>query len=270
MIDFDKFIRVILYFIGMSLVFIPLERSFLSKPYRILRKEYRTDLFFYLGQNLFWNSLTLITLNLLFSGLESSLLSDLRGKFQLFPFLLQALSVILMGDFLIYWGHRWQHKYDWLWRFHRIHHTAERVDYLAAFREHPLDNIYTRGLESLPAFLLGFGLEEVSMFIAFRGIYALFIHSNVSLRLGVLEIIFGSPHLHHWHHEVDRGGKCNFANLNPMMDIIFGTFYNPHTPPKRYGVNEDHAGNYPSLLLEPFLPNDLPKKFRDFMDKFPG
>ena len=74
------------------------------------------------------------------------------------PIWLQALEVLLLSDFLIYWGHRFQHKYDFLWRFHKVHHTTETLDWLAAHREHPLDSIYTVGIINLPALILGFNL----------------------------------------------------------------------------------------------------------------
>lgn len=52
------------------------------------------------------------------------------------------------------------------------------------FREHPLDTVYTVGLINLPAFLLGFPLETLAGFIAFHGIWAIYIHSNVRLPIG--------------------------------------------------------------------------------------
>ena len=48
-----------------------------------------------------------------------------------------------MSDLCVYWGHRLQHRVDFLWRFHAIHHSAEHLDWLAAHREHPLDTVYT-------------------------------------------------------------------------------------------------------------------------------
>jgi sterol desaturase/sphingolipid hydroxylase (fatty acid hydroxylase superfamily) len=147
-----------------------------------------------------------------------------------------------------------------------VHHTAETVDFLAAFREHPLDNIYTRGIETLPAVILGFDIETILGFVTFRGLWALFIHSNVQLRLGFLEKLLGSPHLHHWHHELDKRGLCNYANLSPLMDLLFGTYYSPEKIPEKYGVNDNRFKSYLSLLIEPFLSENLKKKYSSILE----
>ena len=49
----------------------------------------------------------------------------------------RAEGLSLLGDLLIYWGHRLQHHSALLWRFHAVHHSAEHLDWLAAHREHP-------------------------------------------------------------------------------------------------------------------------------------
>ena len=42
------------------------------------------------------------------------------------------------------------------------HHTSKRLDWMAAYREHPLDNIYTRTIENVPALILGFPIEIIA------------------------------------------------------------------------------------------------------------
>lgn len=195
--------------------------------------------------------------------MEFSFVQSLRSYFSRQNFFLQIIEVILLSDLFIYWGHRFQHKYEFLWRFHRVHHTAETVDYLAAFREHPLDNIYTRGLETLPAVLLGFDLNQIAGYITFRGLWALFIHSNVNIRLGFLEILFGSPHLHHWHHDLERQGKCNYANLSPIMDLIFGSYYSPKEAASKFGIQDKISHSYFRQMIDPILPQSFFNKRND-------
>ena len=256
----ESLIYICLYLVGLSVVFIPLELSFKQTKVNIFRKEWITDLFFYLGQALAWNSLTVYTLGFFFEQINFNWLKKIQALVSEQPFWLRVIEVILLSDLLIYWGHRLQHKYDFLWRFHKVHHTAETVDYIAAFREHPLDNIYTRGLETLPSILLGFDLNLIIGFLTFRGLWALFIHSNVNLRLGFIEILLGSPHLHHWHHELKLRGKCNYANLSPLMDILFGTFYSPPNPATKFGISDPVDHSYLGQLLEPMIPAKLWKK----------
>ena len=128
---------------------------------------------------------------------------------------------------------------------------------MAAYREHPLDNIYTRFVENLPALLLGFPLETIAGFVYFRGLWGLFIHSNVNITLGPLAYLIGSPRLHHWHHDIDRNSNCNFANLSPLMDLLFGTYYDPGEEPERYGITEEVNRGYLAQMIEPCLPDAL-------------
>jgi sterol desaturase/sphingolipid hydroxylase (fatty acid hydroxylase superfamily) len=172
------------------------------------------------------------------------------------PYWLQVLAIIILSDLLIYWGHRLQHKIDFLWRFHKVNHSAEHLNWLAAHREHPLDSIYTIGIINLPAFIIGFPLETLAGVIAFRGIWAIYIHSNVRLPIGPLKKLIGSPELHHWHHnkEKDTG---NYANISPIMDILFGTYVCPEKEPDEFGVKEEFPKNYIGQLIYPLLPEKL-------------
>jgi hypothetical protein len=171
------------------------------------------------------------------------------------PWWLQAVEMILLSDFLIYWGHRLQHRVPLLWRFHSIHHSAEHLDWLAAHREHPLDTVYTVGLINLPAFLLGFPLETLAGLIAFRGIWAIYIHSNVRLPIGPLRWFIGAPELHHWHHDRARDAG-NYANISPLMDIAFGTYRCPDHEPESFGIHEPIPRSYLGQMLHPFRSED--------------
>ena len=56
--------------------------------------------------------------------------------------------------------------------------------------------------------------------------------------MGPLAYIIGSPRLHHWHHDKHLNKGCNFANLSPLMDLMFGTYYDPGKEPEEYGIQE--------------------------------
>jgi sterol desaturase/sphingolipid hydroxylase (fatty acid hydroxylase superfamily) len=241
----------ILFFI---LVFRPLEVVFPARPgQRFFRPAWFTDLCFFLGKYLLWNGLVLWVLISLRSWLDVVMPSSFRQAVASQPWWLQAVEVVLLSDFFIYWGHRLQHRVGFLWRFHAVHHSAEHLDWLAAHREHPVDTIYTIGLINLPAFLLGFQLEPIAGFIAFRGIWAVYIHSNVRLPIGPLRMLIGAPELHHWHHDRDRDAG-NYANISPLMDILFGTYRCPDHEPERFGLREPTPRTYLGHLIGPFLP----------------
>jgi len=240
-------------FLVLAAVFYPLEKSHPARPgQKIFRPEWFTDLLFMLGQYLLWSGLVLTFLLFVRDHLAVSIPGGFHAAVAAQPWWLQAFEVMLLSDVTIYWGHRLQHKWDFLWRFHAVHHTAEHLDWLAAHREHPLDGLYTQTLINLPAFLLGFPLETLAGLAAFRGLWAIYIHSNVRLPLPKpLRWLLGAPELHHWHHAKVRSSS-NFANLSPLMDLAFGTYHCPNHEPPELGVEEPFPRSYWGQLLYPF------------------
>ena len=246
----------------LAIVFIPMEKVFPAKKgQKIFRKHWLLDLCFFLGQYLLWSGLVLWLLTRFSFWLDGIIPQTFRAGIYKQPIWLQAFEVLFFSDLLIYWGHRIQHKVDFLWRFHKVHHSAEHLDWLAAHREHPLDSIYTIGIINLPAFILGFDLNALTAIVAFRGIWAIYIHSNVRLTIGPLKYLIGSPELHHWHHDIERDAG-NYANISPLMDLLFGTYTCPAKEPDQFGIKEDFPKNYVGQLMQPMLPDSIAKKIK--------
>jgi sterol desaturase/sphingolipid hydroxylase (fatty acid hydroxylase superfamily) len=244
----------------LALVFIPMEKVFPAKAkQKTFRPHWFTDLCYMLGQYFLWGFLVIWALSYFSFWLDDIVPQAFRHKIQSQAVWLQAIEVLVLSDFIIYWGHRLQHNVGFLWRFHKVHHSAEHLDWLAAYREHPLDSIYTIGLINLPAFILGFPLETIAGIIAFRGIWAIYIHSNVRLPLKPIRWLIGSPELHHWHHDVQRD-RGNYANISPLIDIIFGTYVCPDHEPEAFGIKEVFPKSYVKQLLHPILPKKLGEK----------
>jgi sterol desaturase/sphingolipid hydroxylase (fatty acid hydroxylase superfamily) len=243
-----------LSFFFLVLVFHPLEAVFPAKPgQRFFRPAWCTDLCFFLGQYLLWSSLVFWVLSYLSHWLSGIVPHSFRQAVAAQPWWLQAIEVVVLSDFLIYWGHRLQHRVGFLWRFHAVHHSAQHLDWLAAHREHPLDTVYTMSLINLPAMILGFPLETLAGFIVFRGLWAIYIHANVRLPIGPLRMLLGAPELHHWHHDRDRDAG-NYANISPLMDILFGTYRCPDREPEHFGLNEPTPETYLDHMVQPLLP----------------
>ncbi|WP_153796019.1 sterol desaturase family protein [Foetidibacter luteolus] len=246
--------------IFLLLVFVPMEKVFPAKKgQKIFRRHWVLDLCYLLGQYLLWSGLVLWVLNYFSFWMDGLVPAKFRALVKSQPVWLQAVEVLFFSDLLIYWGHRLQHKVDFLWRFHKVHHSSEHLDWLAAHREHPLDSIYTIGLINLPAFVMGFQLEALAAIVAFRGIWDIYIHSNVRLPIGPLKMLIGSPELHHWHHDIERDAG-NYANISPIMDKLFGTYVCPPQEPEQYGIKEDFPKTYVGQMLKPVVPGWLWKK----------
>jgi sterol desaturase/sphingolipid hydroxylase (fatty acid hydroxylase superfamily) len=240
---------------GYVLLFRPLEVTFPARPgQRFFRPHWWLDLTFFLGQYLVWNGLVLAVLFAVRDWFDDVLPANFRSAVAGQPWWLQAVEVIVLSDGLVYWGHRLQHRVGFLWRFHSVHHSAEHLDWLAAHREHPLDTLYTVGLVNLPAFVLGFPVETIGLFVAFRGLWAIYIHTNVRLPIGPLRCIIGAPELHHWHHDRDRDAG-NYANLSPLMDLLFGTYRCPGHEPTAFWLSRPGPRTYVGMVFAPLVPN---------------
>ncbi len=251
----------------LALVFIPMEKAFPAKEHQpIFRPKWFLDLSYFFGQYLIWSALVLTALNFFGAWLDENISLSFRTFIGAQPVWLQAIEVLMLSDFLIYWGHRLQHKYDFLWRFHKVHHTAETLDWLAAHREHPIDSIYTVGIINLPVLLFGFDLNTIAAIVAFRGVWAIYIHSNVRLSIGSLKVLIGSPELHHWHHDKERD-RGNYANISPLMDIFFGTYVCPSTEPEQFGIKEKFPTTYLGQLIKPILPAKIWNKLNQLKVK---
>src|SRR5262245_46680242 len=102
-------------FVFLALVFRPLEVAFPAKPgQRFFRPAWFTDLCFFLGQYLLWGGLVLGALSLFGHWLDGVVPAGFRSAVASQPWWLQAVEVVLLSDFLIYWGHRLQHRVGFL------------------------------------------------------------------------------------------------------------------------------------------------------------
>jgi sterol desaturase/sphingolipid hydroxylase (fatty acid hydroxylase superfamily) len=237
-------------------VFWPLERLFSARegqPW--LRPRFLTDAAFMAGQYLVWGAAVVAVLSWLQGVLDVVVPAAVRAPVAAWPGWAQGLAAVLLGDVAVYWFHVASHRVPWLWRFHAVHHSARHLDWLAAHREHPVDGLLTQLAINLPGLLLGVDLSMLAGLIAFRGLWAIFIHSNVRLPLGPLRVLFGAPELHHWHHLETAETRHNFANLAPWTDLLFGTYHCPEGPETWPLGNPGEAPrSYLGYLVAPFAP----------------
>lgn len=159
------------------------------------------------------------------------------------PLWLQAGEALLVADFCGYWSHRMMHEIPLLWRLHRVHHSSERLDWLASARVHPLESVWNKLLSLLPLFLLGFSPKITVFFGPLIGLYPVFIHCNLRWGYGWIGYVVASPAFHRWHHSADAEAlNKNFGGLLPLFDLVFGTAHFPKIRrPTRYGLADGTA-----------------------------
>jgi sterol desaturase/sphingolipid hydroxylase (fatty acid hydroxylase superfamily) len=237
-------------------VFVPLERLFPARAGQpIFRSQWATDACFFLGQYLVFSAASIAVLGAASRAAAALLPSRAHGWAAGAPPLMACVVAVILGDVLVYWFHRACHAWGVLWRFHAVHHSSERLDWLAAHREHPLDGILTQLCQNLPAIALGVPMRWLTALAVFRGMWAIFVHANVRLPLGPLRFVLGAPELHRWHHARIERTTHNFANLAPWIDVVFRTYHRP-TGEEAYRVGIPGAPSraYLAHLVDPFLP----------------
>jgi len=233
-------------------VFVPLEKLFALHPRKVLRDRWRTDAVHFLVNNVLVNAGLLIALAVAIVALHWMASAPLQDAIAAQPGWLQFLEAVLVADVAQYWAHRATHRVPLLWRFHKVHHSIEDMDWLAAARLHPVDAVFTRTCAILPLYFLGFSRATFGGYLVFTAFMAIFIHANVRLRFGPLRWLTATPEFHHWHHALTPQDK-NFAGQLPLLDVVFGTCHLPRREmPAAYGIGEPAPKGYLAQLAWPF------------------
>jgi sterol desaturase/sphingolipid hydroxylase (fatty acid hydroxylase superfamily) len=238
------------------LVFVPLERLFALHPQqKVFRRDWANDLIFLLlnGILIKLGLLAVIVLSILGAAwiVPASLQATVGGL----PYWVQIPLVIVLSDLGFYWTHRMFHAVPWLWRFHAVHHSIEELDWLAAARVHPVDQILTKGVSLVPVVALGFSEWSIVVYAFLYQSQSVLIHANTRIGFGPLRLLFASPEFHHWHHSAQREARDrNFAGQLSFLDALFGTLHMPSGQmPKTYGLDRPMRQRYALQMLYPFV-----------------
>jgi sterol desaturase/sphingolipid hydroxylase (fatty acid hydroxylase superfamily) len=139
------------------------------------------------------------------------------------------LFYLVLLDFVAYWLHRWQHRFEWWWALHALHHSQRQMNFWSDNRNHLLDVFIVDLIFALIAVAIGVPPAQfVALVVASRVIESLS-HANIRMSFGRIgEYLLVSPRFHRVHHAIGLGHEgrtqgCNFAVLFPIWDVIFGT-----------------------------------------------
>ncbi len=151
--------------------------------------------------------------------------------------ILFTITLFVVSDFTRYWLHRFMHTNAFLWRFHKVHHSAKVLTPITFYRVHPVENILfglrfslTIGIVS-GIFLYFFGgmlnLMDVLgvniILFGFNIIGANLRHSHIKLKyFRWMEKIIISPYQHQIHHSTTLY-NYNFGGSFALWDLWFGT-----------------------------------------------
>jgi sterol desaturase/sphingolipid hydroxylase (fatty acid hydroxylase superfamily) len=160
---------------------------------RKLRPGLATDVFYLLFNNLFmWGlfaSAIVGLLTLLFRdalaaiGVTNLVAIQLDGMQMWARFLL----MFLVGDLIGYFGHWVLHRVDFLWAFHKVHHSSKQLDVWNAQRFHLGEQIFWPIFNYLPFGLIGWPAGEVFAYGVLGSLLSSFSHTNARVPLGPLK-----------------------------------------------------------------------------------
>jgi len=178
------------WLIAVSLFFFALE---VLIPWRkkqpVFRKDFWLDAFymffnFFLFSLIIYNAASEVFVNLFNDGIKFiSGGFDLQAINPMNSWPIWAVLVIgfLVRDFVQWWIHRLLHRFEFLWQFHKVHHSVEQMGFAAHLRYHWMENLVYRTLEYLPLALLGIGLYDFFIIHIFTLAWGHYNHSNISI-----------------------------------------------------------------------------------------
>ncbi len=233
----------ILDLLGSSLIFIVIEKLWPFRDQPVLRLGWQTDLNHFLLNHLMVGFVLLVANHFVSTVFGWAVGLGTEKLITALPFIAQIFLIMLFADLVQYWFHRAYHEIPFLWKFHAVHHSAKRMDWLAGSRQHILELIVTRCFVLVPVFVLGFPKAVIDTYIIIVGFQAVFNHANVNFNFSWLKYIIVTPQFHHWHHSSDKAAiDKNYAAHFSFLDYLFGTAVKGEKDwPKEYGVVGDYV-----------------------------
>ncbi len=158
------------------------------KNQNIERKDFWLDGFymffnFFIFSLIIYNAASDVIVNLFNDGIRFLSGVDLQKLNPMYTWPIWVILIIgfLVRDFVQWWIHRLLHKFEWLWKFHKVHHSVEEMGFAAHLRYHWMENIVYRTLEYIPLALLGIGLHDFFIIHIFTLAWGHYNHSNISV-----------------------------------------------------------------------------------------
>lgn len=176
----------------------------------------------------------------------------------------QLMLAILVADFGITLCHYFSHRYEWLWRFHAVHHSVKRLYGFNGLMKHPVHQAIETLAGTAPLVLIGIPFEIGLALGLAVALQVLLQHSNTDMRIGPLRYLLALAPVHRFHHQKSAGlGDVNFGLFTNIWDHLLGTA--AFDPAKRFASGDlgiaaepDFPVSYLGQLAAPF--RKMPKE----------
>jgi sterol desaturase/sphingolipid hydroxylase (fatty acid hydroxylase superfamily) len=167
-----------------------------------------------------------------------------------------ALDILLLDCWIYFW-HRINHEWNFLWRFHEVHHLDETLDATSALRFHFGEVLLSSLVRAGVILLLDVPLSSVIVFEVAVAFASLFHHSNLHLPGWIeqqMSKVIVTPSIHWVHHHAIRADTdSNYGTIFAFWDPIFRTrSITQREPEMKIGVEGAQDQSLPELVLRPF------------------
>lgn len=178
------------------------------------------------------------------------------------PFALACILGVVISDFSDYWTHRFMHT-KWGWPAHAGHHSDSHVNAFTTFRMHYMESV-TKNIGLI--FLLTWMQipEALPIVYVTKTLFTMYTHMDLDINHGPFRYLIASPTHHRWHHaDVPAAYGKNLANVVPLFDVMFGTYYMPGPCHAEMGAKKTGVvdTNLWALMIYPFV--EWSKLFRE-------
>ncbi|RSC94811.1 sterol desaturase family protein [Tenacibaculum singaporense] len=233
------------YFYGLIIISLVVWGLEIIFPWRknqpLFRKDFWLDTFYMFFNFFLLNLIVLIAL----SNAAEQLFNDVLGlvglsvaSFQLFdintfPHWARITVFFIIIDFVQWFTHTLLHRYEFLWSFHKVHHSVKQMGFAAHLRYHWMEPVVYNSMKYIPlAIMGGFTAQDVAIVHFFNITIGHLNHANINWDYGWLKYILNNPRMHIWHHakELPENRKMgvNFGITLSIWDYIFKTNYIPY------------------------------------------
>ncbi len=156
-------------------------------------------------------------------------------------------------DLAIYVWHVASHKSEYLWRFHKIHHSDKGFNVSTGFRFHVFDLLLEIVYKCVFVVVIGVNAYLVLSIEIVELFFILFHHANIRVRNEeLISQVFITPSLHRTHHSTLRSEHdSNYGIVFSIWDKIFGT--RKELVPEHIGLDLIEAENFIQLFSLAFI-----------------
>ncbi len=151
---------------------------------------------------------------------------------------LTFLIAFIVLDFAGYWVHRIDHKVNFFWNSHIVHHSSEEFNLACALRQSISSFVRLFSFLLIPAALLGVPAIVIATVAPIHLFAQFWYHTQHIGPMGFLEKILVTPSHHRVHHAINKEYlDKNLSQIFIVWDKLFGTFQEelPDVPPV-YGI----------------------------------